>query len=190
MLLLLSFFLSVIGLFFFLGDPLWFPSFYHPKIMGVVSFIFIFLLSLPRLLFRGAESPERKKAVSRLERAIAFSLLLSASGTLGLYQFYRYGFEYDKLVHFLFSFIMTFALADFVSAWYGVRPARAIFGVGVLIMVGGIIWELIEIFSQTIFGVSLVTIFDASLTRDTILDLVLDFLGIIFGWILFRRKRY
>lgn len=169
------------GAILFWGDPNWFPSFYRPKIMAAASFMFALAIYMPRLIFRPASTLEKERALQNLQKATAACLLLTSLGTLGLYQLYRIGFEYDKLVHFLFTLIATLAIAGFASGWYGIKKSQALTIAVLLVLVGIGLWETIEFYADLILGIKIFEVYSRGFGRDTILDMSFGVLGIIAG---------
>lgn len=176
------------GAILFWGDPNWFPSFYRPKVMAAASFMFALSIYLPRLIFRPASTPEKEKALQNLQKAAAACLLITSLGTLGLYQLYRIGFEYDKLVHFLFTLIATLAIAGFASGWYEIKQNRALALAVLLVLVGIGFWETIEFYADLILGIKIFEVYGRGFERDTILDMSFGALGIIAGATIFYKS--
>ena len=105
----------------------------------------------------------------RYKNPLALVLLFNASGDIGLYELYKYGFEYDKIIHFISPMIATLAF----SRTFGIRKAIVIVGA---LVIG---WELFEYFSDALIKTHLFGIYGYQILRDTILDLVMNTLGIV-----------
>jgi len=104
----------------------------------------------------------------RLKFPFAFILSLNASGDLGLYELYRYGFEYDKVIHFISPLIVTIAFTKIL----GLRRAM-------LIVVAGVLsWELYEFLADTFLKTHLFGVYRHQVFKDTVTDLIMNALGI------------
>ena len=89
--------------------------------------------------------------ILNLRVIIALSLLLNSFGTLGLYQLYRYGFEYDKFAHFLVSMLLAFILSEIICEWKKLPKSQVIIPVIIIVFAAGIAWEGIEFSSDLLF---------------------------------------
>ena len=159
-------FFVVTGLVLLLTDKSIWPSFYDLPYMGwaaLVCALAIFLM------------PERFKS------ALALILLFNASGDLGLYELYKYGFEYDKVIHFVSPLIATLALAR----TFGIRRATMI------VIAGALTWELFEYLSDLLIKTHLFGVYRHQIFRDTLMDLLMNLLGITGAILIFLiRLRY
>jgi len=178
----------IAGLILILGKKDWFPDFYSPKFFGLFSFVSAFLIILPSLIFRADESV-KKEALLNLRIVMAVSLLLNGLGSLGLFQLYKFGFEYDKVIHFGIALMLVIPLSSFIFYWYGLNFKKSVFMAVMIMISAGFVWELLEYFADLIFGTKTFGVYGTEVIKDTILDLVMDFAGagmaIIF---LFRKK--
>ncbi len=177
------------GLIFILGDASWFPDFYAPKLFGIFSFISAFFIILPKFLFRSKpdELGMKKESLINFQIAVAISLILNGFGSLGLFQLYKVGFEYDKMVHFITGLIMTIAFSRLLFYRYGFSFKKAVFLSAFLMLIAGIGWEIFEFLSDFIFGTKTFGVYGAQIKRDTALDLIFDLAGIIAGALVFWR---
>lgn len=103
------------------------------------------------------------------QSALALILLFNASGDLGLYELYRHGFEYDKVIHFVSPLIATLGLAKYL----GVK--RAI----LIVIAGAVGWELFEFLSDALIKTHLFGVYRHQIFRDTLTDLAMNLLGIL-----------
>ena len=102
-------------------------------------------------------------------------LALNASGDLGLYELYRHGFQYDKIIHFTSPLIATYALAQRMF----IRRAVMI----VLTLALG--WELYEILADALIKTHLFGIYRHQVIKDTIMDIFMNILGITSAILIF-----
>ena len=141
----------------------WWPTFYDLPYMGWAALV------CAAAIFSFEVGPLKNPKVRPLQTALAVILLLNASGDMGLYELYRYGFEYDKIIHFISPLIATLALAKI----FGFR--RAI----VLVIVGAVAWELFEFLADTFIKTHLFGVYRQQIFRDTLTDLAMNLLGIL-----------
>ncbi len=159
------------------GPRSWFPSFYMPTFMGIVALIFALLLVLPEWIFI-PKNKRQRKAREHLQIILALCLVLSGAGELGLWQLYLIGFQYDKLVHILITGLLTFSFSHFAQEWWGFSFKRALTASAFLVIALGIIWEVVEFYSDRIFGTQLFGVYGTQISRDTIIDLISNLIGI------------
>jgi len=162
------------------GPRSWFPEFYAPKFMGIGAIAFAVIIILPPKIFR-ARTHEELRAVQYLQAALLICLSMSGLGELGLWQLYRVGFEYDKLVHFLAPLILTLASVYFFYWWYKKTFVRAVLIAAVGVFLLGAAWEGIEFYSDKLFGTQLFGVYGQQLSKDTILDLIYNAAGVAAG---------
>ncbi len=181
------------GLILLLGRRQWFPDFYEPRFMGVASFLhallilLIFFISNPKR----ADSFEAKVSSINLQKAVAFSMLMDGAGGLGLFELYKFGFEYDKLLHFAISFVLLISFTEFLSKRHAFQFGKSIFWAVFLIFSVGVFWEISEYFTDILFGTKTFGMRGRDLIRDTRFDLILNTFGIIAGIVIsaLRHKR-
>ena len=174
-----------------LGNPSWFPDFYRPRLMAILVLVSIFLILLPRLIFKGSTSITKKKAVTELESVTAITLFINGLGGLGLYKLYLVGFPYDKFAHLLASFIFVITLSRFIEVWYGKATNKSVLLAGFLVILAGLGWEVIEAVSDKVLNTQLLGGGSSEIISDTVWDVVMDFFGVISGisLALFRKRR-
>ncbi len=166
------------GIILIFAEPALFPDFYEPKFFGIFSIIWAFLIILPGLIFNAAGAGEEKrKSLLDFRLAIAVSFFLGAAGSLGLYRLHEFGFEYDKLIHFIIGLIAVLAGARFIRLWFGVSFKKSLFWAAGLVVLGGFAWELGEFALDAALGTKTLGIYGKFIVRDTILDLAMDILG-------------
>ncbi|MBI4691853.1 MAG: hypothetical protein HY773_00165 [Candidatus Terrybacteria bacterium] len=176
------------GLALLFGKSDWFPSFYMPKFMGIASFASALLIILPKIIFRPADE-KKKEALIKLQFYTAVALVLNGLGGLGFFQFYRYGLPYDKIVHFIVSLMATIGLTQFICAWWNWEFKKAITAVIILIMAGGVGWEGFEFLTDFVFKTKTFGIYGEYVNKDTIMDIILNVLGIIAGFIILLKRK-
>lgn len=131
----------------------WWPSFYDLPYMGIAALVCAVLIYI---------APEH------LKTPLAVILLLNASGDLGLYELYRYGFEYDKVIHLVSPTIATLVLARYL----GIRRA-------ILIVLGtALAWEFFEYICDALIKTHLFGVYRQHVWSDTMWDLIMNTLGV------------
>lgn len=108
--------MATAGAVLFLGDKNWFPDFYWPNFFGIMSLVSIFLITLPKIIWHFNDE-NKKQSVIKLQSYIALALILNGLGSLGFFQLYRYGIQYDKIVHFFVPMLFTVASGSFICEW-------------------------------------------------------------------------
>lgn len=180
------------GLILLFGKGEWFPEFYNPQFMGIMGLISAFLIVLPRLIFRQNQSyevkPRKIEALDFIQNSLAIVLLLNAAGALGLFQLYKVGFEYDKLLHFIVPAVSVFALVYFSFYWYQVKFGKSLFLAIISVFLLGFVWELFELFGDRNFGTEMLGYYGEFVNKDTFWDLALNVLGIAAGAIVSIKK--
>ncbi len=177
-----------VGVLLLWGEPSWFPSFYMPDFMGVGALIFAMLILLPEVVFRPRNSQQRK-ARDHFQLTMALCLVLSGAGELGLWQLYRVGFQYDKLVHIVTPALLTFSFISFISEWWNIEVKRLEVRVALFVLGISIMWEGIEFYSDQIFGTQLFGVYGTQISADTLLDIACNILGIGIALFLLRRQK-
>ncbi|MHB9019451.1 MAG: hypothetical protein ACYC3G_01045 [Minisyncoccota bacterium] len=168
------------GMVLIFGKSDWFPDFYNPMFMGAMSFISAFLVVSSRI-FLEPKDPQQEKVVDMIQAGMIFASVLGALGSLGLFQLYRIGIQYDKILHFLNSFILTIVLTRSFEIWKDFNFKRAITISIFIIFLGGIIWEIYELLGDTLFDTQMLGYYGKFVISDTVWDLVMNSFGIILG---------
>ncbi len=155
-------FFVIAGLVLLLTPKTIWPSFYDLPYMGWAALacaVLIYIVS------------------SRLRAPMAIILFLNASGDLGFYELYKYGFEYDKVIHLFTPMLATVALARY----FGIHKAVLV------VVVASFGWELFEYLSDALIKTHLFGVFRQHIWLDTTLDLVMNGIGVILGsWIFYH----
>ena len=154
------------------------PGFYNIPVMATLAFISAAIIMLPRLIFKPKEE-QKDKAVAKLQNVLAISLLINGAGGLGLYKLYQYGFEYDKLTHYLTPLILTLGFVYFFTNYSGWLKRKAIWRTSFLVFAGGIFWEILEWTSDRFLDTTFVLGGGGIGMRDTIFDVIANILGIL-----------
>lgn len=177
------------GFIFILGSASWFPDFYAPKLFGIFSFVSAFFIILPKFLFRSKpdESGIKKESLVDFQISLVISLILNGFGSLGLFQLYKVGFEYDKMIHFITGLIVSVAFGRLLFYRYGFGLKKAVFLSAFLMLIAGAGWEIFEFLSDFIFGTKTFGVYGMQIKRDTALDLIFDLAGVIAGALVFGR---
>jgi hypothetical protein len=156
------------------------PSFYSPVFFGVNALISAIILILPKYLFR-SDNNCKQIAVQYLRLALAALIFLNALGELYLYQLYVYHFQYDKVLHLVSPIFMFIGLSYFMQNWYGTPFKKSLWISGLILLSGGVLWEVFEFFSDILFKTQEFGIYGQYKLPDTLFDLLFDLLGVVFG---------
>ena len=172
------------GFILLLGKQDWFPEFYNPDFMGIMSFISALLIFLPRIFFK-----KNNESIINFQFAISLGLALNGFGAIGLFKLYEYGIPYDKIVHFFVSFVLIIGLSNFLmndGKSYFKKPLVVSF---LAIIFLGFFWEIMEILFDAIFETQTFGVYGQDVIRDTFFDIVNNFLGAISGMLILNFKR-
>ncbi|MBU1159567.1 hypothetical protein KKD04_00095 [Patescibacteria group bacterium] len=172
------------GFILLLGKQDWFPEFYNPDFMGIMSFISALLIFLPRIFFK-----KNNESIINFQFAISLGLALNGFGAIGLFKLYEYGIPYDKIVHFFVSFVLIIGLSNFLmndGKSYFKKPLLVSF---LAIIFLGFSWEIMEILFDAIFKTQTFGVYGQDVIRDTFFDIVNNFLGAISGMLILNFKR-
>ena len=180
-----SIILVIIGLLLLFGQKSWFPNFYNPLFLGVIAVISPFLIYLPKF-FLTKSSPKKRKLILEMRSVIAFSLLVNFAGELGLFQLYKYGFEYDKFAHFIVSMMFAFILGEALNEWGNFTPNKLVWFVFLVVFSSGLFWELFEATSDLLFKTQEWGVYGKHLAGDTYRDIAFNTLGALSGIIIFK----
>jgi hypothetical protein len=161
----------------------WFPNFYSPIFLGVIALISPILIYLPKWILTRS-TPRKRKLVLEMRSVIAFSLLVNFAGELGLFQLYRYGFEYDKLAHFSVSMLFAFILSESLKEWEDFSLTKRLLITLLIVFASGILWEFFEASSDFLFKTKVWGVYGKHLVTDTYTDIFFNTLGGIAGIII------
>jgi len=183
---LVSFFYIVVAIVFLSFPTDLLPDYIHkPRLMFFGILAFAGLLYLPRVIFIWTKGKilyqKRKSSLLKYENLFAVGLFVSSMGDLGFYQFYRIGFNYDKLVHFILPFFAVISAGGYLINGYRQNWLKALFLAASIVMIGGIVWEAVEFSVDKIFGTHLWGVDSRDVFSDTKADLYADFLGTLLG---------
>lgn len=167
--------LLVSGVVLLFGNEVLFPAFYRTTLMGVMALLQATLLFAPSYLLSPA-TPERKRYVLNLQLSLAFVFAVNNAGTLGLYSFDE-NLQYDKIVHFINSFILLLAAAHFFSGWFNIPMRKAAAISFAAVVLGGFGWEFFEYGVDRLFDTILIGIRGHLKEFDTVLDIFFDIAG-------------
>lgn len=173
-------FLLLAGLILLIGDKKLWPDFYSPDYFSFFFFSSAALILAPEYIFK-TDDERRKKSILLLRFTLAASLLLNALGELYLFQLYRYGFQYDKLLHSVSSFLFILVFIDFFKIWKNFPLGRILLFSAVLTLVGGIAWEALEFTFDALFKTKEFGIYGQDRLADTFWDLFSDLFGAAAG---------
>jgi len=171
----------IAGLILIFGKREWFPEFYRPQFMGIIAFVSAFLIVLPSLIFQFPDDSLKQKTLIFFQNVLVVGLALNSLGALGLFQLYKIGFEYDKLIHFIVPFLSVMAFSRFGINWYGWSFKKSIILSVVLVILGGFLWELFEFFGDRLFKTEMSGYYGKFIVKDTVWDLAMNLFGVIGG---------
>lgn len=177
--------LVTIGLILIIAPSAWFPDFYNPIFMGIIALLSPILIYLPRFILTRT-SPLKRKLILEMRSVIAFSLLVNFAGELGLFQLYRYGFEYDKFAHFIVCMAFAFILGESLCEWEHLHAAKLLWIVFLVVFSSGILWEVLEASSDFLFKTQEWGVYGEHLVLDSFKDLLFNSLGTLAGMLIFK----
>lgn len=173
-------FFVAVGLLLFFGKNSWWPEFYHARFYSLTFFTSAFFIILSKIIFRSDDECKRDSLIL-LQSILSLALVFNALGELYLYQLYKIGIQYDKIIHFTNSFLFIIALTSFNVAWKKQPIKKALKTSILMVVAGSLLWELFEYLSDLFFHTSEFGVDGKYIIKDTILDLACDALGIIFS---------
>lgn len=177
--------LVIMGLVLLLGPESWFPNFYSPVFMGVIAIISPLLIQLPQFILTKS-TPRKRKLILQMRTVIAAALLINFGGELGLFQLYKYGFEYDKFAHFVVCMTFAFILGESLREWEDLHSKKLMLTVFFIVFASGIVWELFEAASDYLFKTQEWGVYGEHLLIDTSTDMIFDAMGALAGIIIFK----
>lgn len=165
-----------------------FPSFYDVRYMGLSAIVGAsVILFLPKFL---RVSPQKTNAKQKNHGAELFQLFLfiavvsNAVGDLGLYELYRFGFQFDKLIHFTTTLLAVYVLSQVLEERFALAFARARIYT-CCIVVGSIVgWEFYEYIVDQLWFTHLYGVFGSDTFKDTKLDITFGLVGLVIGLLL------
>lgn len=172
--------LIFIALILIFGRKSWWPSYYSPIYFGLTFLASAFLIIFSQYIFKSPDS-RRQEAIIFLRFVLALALIFNALGELYFYQLYKYGIQYDKLIHFTSSFLFVAALTFFYEKWYNLNLNQALKKAVIIVIISGLLWEIFEFSSDFFFKTSEFGVYGQLKTIDTTFDILSDLLGITVG---------
>ncbi len=166
----------------------WFPSFYDARYMGLAAINgAAAIIILPRILNAltgAAEDKDKKQAINLFQFLLTVSIMSNALGDIGLYQLYKIGFQYDKLIHFSTSLLGVFIGAIILHKLFEIRLSYAVVFAFIAVIVCSIGWEVFERISDFLFKTRIAGVYASDVSNDTKFDLLSDVIGTMSGAIL------
>ena len=163
----------------------WFPSFYDVRYMGIASIAgAITILIVPATLRVSKTRPgaeQKNRAADLFQFALALAIIGNALGDLGLYQLYKAGFEFDKLLHFSVSALGVFLIPIIVRERFGIPVARTLPFAFLVIVASGFGWEAYEYLVDHAWGTHIFGVNGLDVNTDTTFDLAWDGIGALVG---------
>jgi hypothetical protein len=152
------------------------------------------IIILPRILNALAitsDDENKKQAINLFQFLLTISIMSNALGDLGLYQLYKIGFQYDKLVHFSTSLLGVFIGAIILHKLFEIRLSHAVVFAFIAVIVCGIGWEIFERISDSLFTTHIAGVYASDISNDTKFDLLFAAVGSMTGVIasIFQTKR-
>ncbi len=187
-----AFYAFLIALFVVLTfSPLsWFPSFYDTRYMGLISLAGIAMVYWLYWAFAVEETEihadAKNAAVHRAQYLLTLFIFVSVIGDLGLYQLYRVGFQYDKVLHFAIPFVTMVVLPLLMMVRFDLTLRRATWYTFGGLLVTGVVWEVYELTVDLFFGTSLSGMYRTVIAWDTQVDVMCVAAGTIAGLPLVR----
>lgn len=169
--------LIIIGLVLIFGKKSWWPSYYNPNYYGLIFLVSALLIISSGYILKPLDYFQ-KKALIFFRLTLTLVLIFNALGELYLYQLYKYGFQYDKLTHFVNSFLLAATLIYFYEKWYDLSLKRALKNTIIIIVVGGLFWEVFEFLSDFFFKTSEFGVYGQFKVADTAFDILANSLGV------------
>lgn len=171
------------------------PGFYDRYYMIIANLLSVGIIyGLPRLFAVPQDAPDaptKNQVVDYFQLFLTAIIMGDALGNYGLYELYKVGFEFDKLLHFAVTFSSLLILPRLVEARFSMRPRRAMLLIFFIIISCGVLWEVYEFLADFILGTHLFGVFHSGdISQDTKMDLLCDVggstLGLMVGWV--RKK--
>ncbi len=178
-----------VGFFLIFGKTSWFPEFYNPRFMGGLAFVSVLLMLAPHFVFN-SNGEQRQQSVFLLQKVVTVTMILNGLGGLGLYQLYRFGFEYDKLMHFVGPMLFTVSASYLLHSWYATDIKKSLGAAVIIVMLFGIGWEFFELFADLWFGTETLGQYGQGIPEDTVVDIIMNSFGTLSGalWIMSKKE--
>ena len=166
----------------------YFPDFYNPIFMGISSLFSAISVLFFNFIFY-PDNSQKKQALLNFQAAGTFILLLNGAGALGLYQLYKIGFQYDKLLHFLTPLIMVLTAAQFFAVYFNWSLKKLIMITVGLTAVIGLGWEIFELFFDYFFKTKTLGFYGKYVIWDSAMDILANLGGILTAVLIFFLKK-
>lgn len=176
----LKYFLLAAALVLLLGQRAWWPDFYSPTAYGLAFLISAIIIVISGYAFRpaGDRDGQGRDAAIFLRFVIAFAFALNAIGELYLYQLYKIGLPFDKLLHFSASALFVIAITNYNYCNYKFTYRKALGEAIIIVLFCSLLWEAVEYLSDTVFHTKEFGIYGERKFFDTSFDLFADLIGI------------
>lgn len=162
-----------------------FPPFYDVRYMGMAAIGGIaMIVLLPKILngaTRNADIKHKKKYIDLFRNFLAIAVTANMIGDLGLYQLYKVGFQYDKMIHFGISLLGVFAGTILLNNIGKIRLSYSVFIAVMIVLVCGVGWEIFERMSDFLFKTHIAGVYASDIDNDTKFDLLFDLVGALCG---------
>lgn len=160
-----------------------FPIWMAPRLTGTGALFFILLLIAAHAIVISDADPriknKKEHALRRLHHYITFGFLLGFWGGLGGFQLDA---PVDKMVHVALGVLAGISVTLLLRHWYDTRIERAALFAAVGIGCLAILWELLELLTDTILKTKTMgTPTGQSPRLDTMVDLICSFAGVLWG---------
>jgi hypothetical protein len=188
------YFFIVCGVILLIAPIQWFPQFYDVRYMGAAAFVCAAaIVFLPRALRVNPDAPSAEKknqAADFFQFGLALAVMNNALGDMGLYQLYKVGIEYDKIIHFVTSVLAVVIIAIVLCDRFEM-PGKKAFLISFLVVIfTGVLWEGFEFLSDAVFKTHIYGVYGADAFNDTVRDLICNVFGSLTGaFIMVFRKR-
>lgn len=182
-------FFGLLGLsvFLFFTPADWYPAWFKPRVTAVGNLLILSAVLIPDMLLPFTNTMTvrdievRYQTLLRLSKFMAIGVLLNLIGVLGLFELVH--LQYDKVIHFIFPYLLFISLVPFLQAWFSL-PLRKTVSLACLIVVICIIgWEILEYASDRLLGTNAFGQRGEHVAVDTALDVGFGILGITAGLI-------
>ncbi len=175
------YFLITCGIILLVFPVSWFPSFYDVRYMGwagLVGAVAIFFLPKTlRVLPETQQAEKKNKAADFFQFGLAIAVMNNALGDMGLYQLYKIGFEYDKLIHFATTFLAILFLSIILCERFDVSVFNSILIAFVFVIACAVLWEIFEFTSDFFWKTHIFGVYSFDKIHDTKFDLLFGIIG-------------
>jgi len=185
--------LFIIGVILLIFPINWFPSFYDVRYIGLAAISGVAAIIILPLIFNALASTSdvenKKQAINLFQFLLAIIIMFGTIGDLGLFQLYKIGFQYDKLVHFSTALLGVFIGAVVLRKLFEIRLSSAVVFAFIAVILCGVGWEIFERLSDFLFRTHIAGVYASDVSNDTKFDLLFDALGAVSGVILVYLKK-